>query len=253
MIMSLVMKILKKYLKIITFGLLFVSILIIGVAGFILIERLSFLESLHLTISTITTVGYGDIVPETTTGKIFADFIMVFGIGIGFYCLMEIFGYVLTGRLKEVFKLVDYVEIIEKMDKHVIVCGYGRVGRATVKELLSKKVDVVVLDNSEENLKGLPKNVPRILGNATKEEDLRRAGLGKAKCVIITFGRDSDIVLAVITVKYFKPSLITIVRSNSEENIEKMYKVGADNVISPEIEGGKSMAYDAIKIIHPSA
>ena len=233
----------KRYQRLTILLLLLVMVIVIGTAGFSIIEHVPVTTGFHMTISTIFTVGfYGDMTVKTEAGRFFTDFIMVLGIGIGLYSLTQIIEILLSGRLREMFKMVDYSGVIEKLRDHVIVCGYGRVGKAAVESLRKQAIAVVVLDHNEQSLQGLDGGIPRVVGDSTQDEDLTRAGIGRAKVVLVTYGNDADVILTVVTVKYIAPSLMTIVRAERQENIDKMYKVGADSVISPELEGGKSMS-----------
>jgi voltage-gated potassium channel len=233
----------KRYRKGIILLLILLMIIIIGSAGFSIIEGVSVAAGFHMTMATVFTVGYyGDLTVKTEAGKFFSDFIMVVGVGVGLYSLTQLIETALSGRLREMFRMTDYDDIVAKMSDHVIVCGYGRVGRAAVESLRRQDIEVVVLDPLKLPMKDLDPAVPRIVGDSTKEEDLARAGISRAKVVLVTFGKDADAILTVVTVKYLSPSLMTVVRAENRENIDKMFKVGADSVISPELEGGRSMS-----------
>jgi voltage-gated potassium channel len=233
----------RRYERVVVLLVLLVMVILIGTIGFTLIEGVSPASGFHMTMSTVFTVGfYGDMTVRTEAGRFFADFIMVVGIGLGLYSFTQVIETALSGRLREMFRMMDYEGMVGKMKDHVIVCGFGRVGRAAVDSLRAQKIDVVVLDRQEAAFRELDPSVPRIVGDSTKEEDLARAGISKAKVVLVTYGKDADAILTVVTVKYLSPSLMTIVRAENQENIDKMYKVGADSVISPELEGGKSMS-----------
>jgi voltage-gated potassium channel len=221
---------------------LFLVVVATGTLGFMGIEGLPFDKAFHLTIATITTVGYGDVAPASTAGRYFSDFIMLFGIGVVFYGLTQLMETVISGRLRELLKMVDYVPMIEKMKDHTVVCGYGRVGKAAVASLCSENVQLVVVDRHEAALADLPKDIPRIVGDCTRDEVLSRAGIQRAKVALVTFGNDADSILTVVSLKYLKPGINAIVRVAQHENIDKMYKVGADTVVSPELEGGRSMS-----------
>jgi len=233
----------KRYQRVTILLLILFMIIVIGTTGFSVIEGVSLATGFHMTMATIFTVGfYGDLTIKTEAGRFFSDFIMVVGIGVGLYSLTQLIEIALSGRLKEMFKMVDYESQVSKMSGHVIVCGYGRVGRAAVDSLRLQGIEVVVLDRLELAMKELDPAIPRIVGDSAKEEDLARAGISKAKVVLVTYGKDADAILTVVTIKYMSPSLMTIVRAGNQENIDKMYKVGADSVISPELEGGRSMS-----------
>jgi voltage-gated potassium channel len=231
-----------RHSKLFTLLSLFIAVVVCGTLGFMVIEGLSFDKAFHLTIATVTTVGYGDVAPASTAGRFFSDFMMLFGIGVVFYSLTQLMETVISGRLRELLKMVDYAPIIEKMTDHTVVCGYGRVGKAAVKSLCSEMVDVVVVDKDEAAFADLPKAIVRIVGDCTHDEVLSQAGIQRAKVVLVTFGNDADSILTVVSLKYLKPGINTIVRVAQHQNIDKMYKVGADTVVSPELEGGKSMS-----------
>ena len=233
----------KRYERVIILLLVLLMVIIIGTVGFSVIEGVSLATGFHMTIATVFAVGfYSDVTVTKDAGRWFADFLMIVGIGVGLYCLTQIIEIALSGRLREMLKMTDYEGIVAKMNGHFIVCGYGQVGRAAVDSLRQQGVEVVVLDRQEDALKDLDPAIPRIVGDSTREEDLARAGISKAKVVLVTYGKDADAILTVVTIKYLSPSLLTIVRAENQQNIDKMYKVGADSVISPELEGGKSMS-----------
>jgi len=214
-----------------------------GVVGFMYLEPdMTILEAFHLTMQTITTVGYGDIELQTENGMLFSDILMVIGLGIATIGIASLLEFIVSGKLKEVMKSKDYEGMIARLRNHVIVCGYGRVGRSVVDELIDKDVPLVVLERNKDNLEDLDPDLPRIIGDSTQDDDLICAGLKKAVAVISATGDDADCLMNVVTVKYIKPEIIAIARSSVDEDKEKFQKVGADMVVSPETEGGKSMA-----------
>ena len=105
-------------------------------------------------------------------------------------------------------------------------------------------IPVIVMDRDPIVLESIPEDITKVAGDATKESDLRMAGVDKVKisAILTTYGLDANNLLATVTAKYFRPSITVIARAGSPRNVKKMLKVGADVVISPETEGGKSMA-----------
>ena len=101
---------------------------------------------------------------------------------------------------------------------------------------------VMVMDMDENKLDKVPKDIMRMKGDVTNEEDLIKAGIDKADALVSSAGTDASNLLATVTAKYHRPSITVISRASSHEDVGKMLKVGADVVISPEVEGGKSMA-----------
>jgi len=219
---------------------------IIGMVGFMVLEPEQIgndpLKAFHLVIQTITTTGYGDIPPLTPGGRLLADSLMIFGVTIAAFGAASLVEFVVSGKLRESMRITSYARAIADLEDHVIVCGYGRVGREATQELIKGKVPVVVVDHNKDALDELGIKVPRIVGDASKDEDLIKAGVKRAVAIIATTGNDADNLMTLVTAKYIKPGIIAITRSNVEEDNDKFLKVGADMVISPEQEGGRSMA-----------
>jgi Trk K+ transport system NAD-binding subunit len=229
----------------ILFGLI-ISFFIVGMIGFMVLEPDQIghdpLKAFHLVIQTITTTGYGDIPPLTPGGRLLADCLMIFGVTIAAFGGASLVEFVVSGRLRETMRVTNYARKIADMKDHVIVCGYGRVGSEATQELVKNNIQVVVLDHNKEALEELDIEIPRILGDASKDEDLVKAGIKDAVAIIATTGNDADNLMTLVTAKYIKPGIIAITRSNVEEDNDKFLKVGADMVVSPEQEGGRSMA-----------
>lgn len=232
----------RVYLIVVTVFIFFT----IGMVGFMVLEPDQIghdpLKAFHLVIQTITTTGYGDLAPQTPGGRLLADGLMIFGVTIAAFGAASLVEFVVSGKLRETMRITNYARRITDLEHHVIVCGYGRVGREATQELVRKKVPVVVVDHNKEALEDLDLKIPRIVGDASKDEDLIKAGVKKAVAIIATTGNDADNLMTLVTAKYIKPGIIAITRSNVEEDNDKFLKVGADMVISPEQEGGRSMA-----------
>lgn len=226
--------------------LIFVAIIglfLIGVLGFMHLEPgMTPLKAFHLTMQTLTTVGYGDVAPETDGGRLLSDVLMVFGLAIATFGVASLLEFIVSGKLREAMRTRDYEGMIAKLKGHVIVCGHGRVGKAAIEELESQDVEYVLLEKDKQVLEDIDLNLPRIIGNATQDEELLKCGIKKAIAIIAASGSDADNLMITVTAKYIKPDIIAIARSNVEEDKEKFLKVGADMVVSPETEGGKSMA-----------
>ncbi len=214
----------------------------IGTIGFTAIEGRSTIDAMHLTIQTLTTVGYGDVPLKTDEGKIFSDGLGVAGVVIVTIGLGLIVQGFVSGGLRETLRKLDYHDRIERLEDHVIVCGYGQVGSAVVDYLLNERLPVVVLDRDEGALANLPLEVPRVCGDANSDDVALAAGVERASCLIATTSDDSDNLLMVATAKLLNPKLIAMARSGEPEDLQKMQRIGADLVISPELEGGQQMA-----------
>ena len=221
------------------------TILFVGVIGYSILLNLTLLDAFYFTVVTISTVGYGEIYPTTPTSKIFTSVIILVGIGALALALETATEEILKRSVKEI---VGKPEIRKPLENHYIVCGYGDIGEVVVEELKRSGEPFVVIEKNEEVIRELAeKKIPVIQGDALKEETLKEAGILKAKGIAATFERDVDNLFLVITAKSLKPDIYVVARANHAETIDKMYKVGADSVISPELEGGRMIAKALIR------
>jgi len=217
----------------------------VGVIGYSILLNLTLLDAFYFTVVTISTVGYGEIYPTTPTSKIFTSVIILVGIGALALALETATEEILKRSVKEI---VGKPEIRKPLENHYIVCGYGDIGEVVVEELKRSGEPFVVIEKNEEVIRELAeKKIPVIQGDALKEETLKEAGILKAKGIAATFERDVDNLFLVITAKSLKPDIYVVARANHAETIDKMYKVGADSVISPELEGGRMIAKALIR------
>ncbi len=217
-----------------------------GTLGFVLLEGMDPLQALHLTLQTITTVGYGSPVIETSQGQMFSNVLMVFGVGVALYAFWIFMDLTMGGHIRAALGRRSYRRELSRVEDHIILCGYGRVGQAAAERLQVTGRDFVVVCLDKESLTGLDEKVPRVIGDATEEDTLRQAGLERADTVLIAFGDDSDTILAIVTAKALNPDVRVIARASFKENTRKMAKVGADEIIVPELVGGRRMAHHAL-------
>jgi len=221
-----------------------IVLLIIGTLGYHYIEQLSFIDSLYLTSSTITTVGYGDINPNSTGGKIFSLFIMFGGIGIVLYTLTFIMNFIVEGELKNIYGGRKMEASLKKLKNHYIICGYGNVGERIAKRLReSKKFDIVVIEKNKQTCDKIKlTNIPYIDGDATDEKILIEAGITNAKGLVTSILDDAENVYIVITARSLNPNLHIVARGSSDKVREKLYRIGANRVIMPDDIGARIMA-----------
>ena len=134
------------------------------------------------------------------------------------------------------------------MRNHVIVCGYGRVGREVVATLAREKVDSIVLDRDPQVVGELAEqNLLYVQGDATRDETLVAAGVPRARAVVVAVGNDSDNVLITLSARALNPSLTVVSRTGLGENEEKLRRAGANRVVSPHSIGGRRLALSAIR------
>ncbi len=202
----------------------------------------SFIDAIYFTMVTVMTVGYGDIVPVSNLARMVDAFLMTPG---RIFVWMLFIGTAYQFVYEQYREERELKKLQKKLNKHIIVCGYGITGQAVVDELLNKKYDIeqlVVIDNDEEIIRyAAENNIAAILGNASKENILNKAAIEKAQTIIITTGRDDTNVLISLSAKNLNPDITIISRANEIENKKLLRQSGADHIITPSITGGRLM------------
>ena len=209
-----------------------------------LIEGMSFFDSFYMTISTVSTVGFGDTKVITQGGRFFTAILIVMSFGTFAYALTSISRYLLEGEYKIYFKDHQMHKEIEKLKGHVIVCGYGRVGTQAVSELLAHNKDYVILEQSKELLDVFRAEKKHLFleGDATSDEILEKAGIQTASALITTLPSDANNLFVVLSANELNPNLTIISRASKSSSVKKLKIAGATNVIMPDSLGGAHMA-----------
>lgn len=217
-----------------TLFMLVVGLVIIGIAGYMVIEGWTFLEALYMVVITLATVGYKEIHPLSTAGTIFTILLIVFGIVTLYYVIRVVGEYILATRFDEKHQLKQMRSQIQNLTGHYIVCGYGRVGSKIAGELGKEGVALVVVESNPlvaEECRA--KGYLCVLGDATNENSLLEAGLMNAKGLMAALGKDSDNILVVITARTLNSGLFIVSKANHDEAVDKLIRVGANRAVSP--------------------
>lgn len=221
---------------------------ICGVCGYMLIEGANFVDSLYMTIITVTTVGFGEVVPLSQTGKVFTVFLIVIGTGTAAYTASQFIDYVIAGELGKVFGRKRMQKDISKLRDHYIICGFGRMGKVICETLAKNSVPFVVLDLDENLHEYMAEHKYfYINGDATKEEELINAGILDAKGLITVVDSDVKNLFIVVTAKGMNKSLYVVSKAADESSHSKLFWAGADKVVSPYTIGGLSIANSIVK------
>jgi len=228
---------------------LLVSILVFGTAGYYYIEDLSLLQSIYMTVITISTVGFKHVGHEPTElGMIFTIVLIIVSLGSLAYVGSNMARFVFDGELANYIKTYRVDKRIAKLKDHVIIVGYGRNGEQAAMELEENGVPFVILDKRENVISRMRENekLLYIRGDATHEETLEQARIHEARALIATTPNDADNVFVVLTARSMNPGLTVISRASELESQMKLKRAGATNVIMPERIGGQRMA----KLVH---
>lgn len=218
-------------------------ILIVGVAGYMLIEGYSFVDSFYMTIITVSTVGFREVQELSDLGKIFTSVLVITSLGTFAYAISIITTNFIEGEFSYFFQRRKLNSDLMNMKNHIIVCGFGRNGSQAVKELIIHNHPYIVIEsskditNSQENA-----NINFVEGDATSDEVLEKAGIHSAKGLITTMPIDADNLFVVISARTLNLKLSIISRASSESTEKKLKRAGANNVIMPEKVGGSHMA-----------
>ncbi|UMB60514.1 potassium channel protein [Lutibacter sp. A80] len=226
----------------VSIGLLFV-VIIVGVSGYMFISGDNFIDSLYMTIITMTTVGFGEIHPLNYTEKLFTIFLILISIVVYGYTVTALTEYLANGKILERLKHKRVQQKIQNLKNHTVVCGYGRNGKQAVAKLIKFNQPCVVIEKREQEIAELEKDdVLFIDGDATKDEDLAKLGLERAKSLITALPSDADNLFVVLSARQFNKDFTIISRASSESSYGKLKFAGATNVIMPDKLGGAHMA-----------
>ncbi|MFH1647960.1 MAG: potassium channel family protein [Chloroflexota bacterium] len=221
-------------------GLIFLTVVIIvGIVGYEVIEGWNFLDSLFMTATTITTVGYSEVHPLSAGGRIFSIFLMFGGVGGALYALSGIVGYVVEGNIGTQWERRKMQKKIDSLKGHFILCGFGRVGEEIAHTFKEEDVPFIIIDNRPECITRLAgMDYIYLQGDATQDEVLRSAGIGRARGLIAAVGTDTDNTYITLSARGLCPDVYIEARASSEEAVKKLERSGANRVISRWPSGG---------------
>lgn len=239
--------------RIIVAALLLLLMHIIGTIGFYSMadESVGFSDALHMAMITITTVGYGEVIPLNTMGeRVFAGLFAIGGFGTITFLFTSLATFFLESDLDYSLRRRRMEKAIKNLSGHYIICGFGRVGRNVAHELEHTRRHFVAIDIDEPRLVGQLEHFPELLylnGDASDDELLVATDIGDARGVFAVTGDDSLNLMIVITARQLNPRIRIVARCHEIRNAQKMKKAGADVVISPDFSGGMRIASSMIR------
>jgi voltage-gated potassium channel len=217
--------------------------ILLGTVGFNLIEGLSLLDSLYLTVQTITTVGFGDLAPKTAGGRLFALLFMLGSVGAVAYLLSTAVQSIIESELIATFGQRRRSRKMSQLHNHYIVCGAGRVGSHLVRQMQRAGETFVVIENDADKVQELSERKILVLHrDATVEEALHDAGVEHARGLAACLPDDSDNLYVVLTARGLNPNLHIVARAAEESAERKLKRAGANVVVAPTIIGGHRLA-----------
>ncbi len=210
-----------------------------------LIENYDLLDAVYMTVITITTIGYEEIRPLSNTGKVFNIFLILSSFATVAFAITRLSQYVLEGGLNHYLKNRRLMKELNKLEDHVIICGFGKNGQQAAKTFRQHHLKFAVIDNNPAHFAEVEKKDGALLaieGNAYDDEVLIQAGIERARAMLVTLPVDADNVFVVLTARGLNDNLVIVSRANDNSAISKLKKAGANHVIIPDKIGGAHMA-----------
>ena len=224
------------------------TLFVIGVVGFMLIEKFTLIESVYMTIITLSTVGFGEVRPLSHLGKLFTSGIIMMGVIIIAVMFGTLTEYVVAGELEGTLKLRRVMKKVNALRDHFIVCGFGRVGEQVAVELQNQGYKCLVVDNDRELIGQIEQaGILGIAGDATLDSTLHQAGIEHARGLVASLNSDADNLYVILSARKLKPDLIIVGRSSAVDAEEKLVMAGADRVVSPYNMAGHRIVNQLIR------
>jgi voltage-gated potassium channel len=234
--------------KILTCLILGLSVVTAATLGYMILENMSFLEALYMTVMTITTVGYREIKTPGPAGMILNMFVMLFGVGIMLFIFGTFAQVMIEGQIRDILGRRKLTKRVEKLKDHYIVCGYGRMGSPVCNEIKNKGRPLVVVERNPEAIAKLDaEGFLYIMGDATEEHILLEAGVEKARGLVSVLPTDVENVYVTLTARGLKPDLLILSRASEPGSEKKLMRAGASRVVSPYYLSGRKMAQEILQ------
>jgi voltage-gated potassium channel len=224
------------------------ALLVAGSLGYVVIEGWSFFDGLYMTVTTLTTVGYGEVHKLDQAGRAYTMALILAGVGVMLYIVGALARVVVEGEIQEALGKRKIRRRVKKLQDHYIICGYGRLGKIIARQLSNAGIPLVVVESEPEviaNLEG--QGYSFVAGDATREEVLQEAGIERAKGLVAVLHTDAGNVYITLTARSLNPRLFIVARGEEPGSQQKLLRAGADKVESPYEMGGRKMAHTILR------
>jgi voltage-gated potassium channel len=219
-----------------------------GTVGFTLIDHYPPFDAFYMTLTTMTTVGYGELHPLSQAGRIFNSFLIIFGVTTIFIAMGAMTQTIIELEFGDAIGKRRTKRMIEKLKDHYIVCGYGRVGRGAATELKHAGVPFVIVDISPERVeRAMLAGLLAVAADSTRDETLTLVGVARARGLVAALATDADNLFVLLSAKGLNPHLYVATRAAEEGAEEKMRRAGADAVFAPYAMTGHRLAQSMLR------
>jgi voltage-gated potassium channel len=222
--------------------------LLIGTVGFTVIDHYPPFDAFYMTLTTMTTVGYGEIHPLSHGGRVFNSFLIFFGVTTIFIAIGAMTQTIVEREFGEAIGRRRHKRMIENLKDHYIICGYGRVGRGAAAELQHAGVPFVVVDiNPERVERAMLAGMLSVAADSTRDETLREVGIERARGLVAALSTDADNLFVLLSAKGLNPKIYVATRAAEESAEAKMRRAGADAVFAPYSITGHRLAQSLLR------
>ncbi len=220
-------------------GGLVLFILLLGTLGYRWLEGYPWMDALYMTVITLSTVGFGEVHPLTPAGRAFTMGLIVLGVGTAAYLFTTLTDYIVSGELEGTLERRRRMARLQKLNQHYVICGFGPVGQQVAAELASLNLPFVVLERDPERLARARRCGYLVVeGDPTEDEVLEAAQVRRARGLVAVLDTDADNLFLALTARTLNPDLFIVAQAVSEATENKLYKAGADRVVSPYAMAG---------------
>ena len=227
---------------------LLVLVIWFGTLGYVVIEHWSYADALYMTVITLATVGFQEVHPLTPAGRMFTIVLILAGVGMVTVLVTVIAREILEKRFLRILKGRNMMDIIERLEGHTVMCGFGRLSRIAAAEIRSGNITPVVIERDEERAAEAESGGLLIVrGDATQDEALLRAGVKRAARLVSLLPNDADNLYVILTARELNPALFIVSRAEHEAGEKRMLQAGADKVIAPYRIGGHKIAASLLR------
>jgi voltage-gated potassium channel len=224
------------------------GVIVIGTAGYMALEGWGLWDAFYMTAITVTTVGYKEVHELSRTGQVFTVVLMFGGVGTVLYIFTLMAAVIVEGGLPKRLLRRRLTRMLDRVENHFIVCGYGRIGGIVAAELQRENIPFVVIERDSARVSAAQdREIVALAADASREDVLQRAGISRARGLIAAVGTDADNVYTVMTARGLRPDLFIVGRAESDSAIKNLQRAGADRIISPYQIGAVQMAQSAIR------
>lgn len=242
-----------QYTQLIRVLILLAAVCCIGILGYMVIEGWAFLDSVFMTIITLTTVGFGEVRPLSPPGRVFTIFLLFIGVGVLLYGVSSLTAFIVEGDLRDILRKRKrsrkMKERIAALKDHYIICGAGEIGTHVINEFIRMKKPFVVIERDHEVIQKLLEReyIPFVEGLADEDDVLRRAGIEHASGLISALPEDKDNLFTIVTARTLHPTLRIVTKAIKENSVSKLKRAGASSVISTQALGGMRIASEMLR------